>query len=158
MARRNLVRSLLAVSALVFSGSGALLALATTPAGAVDNQPITVTVRDTGFSDTNVHAVVGDRLIFQLDQGATQDHTLAWDGGNFQFKFDHNGNSSKTYPMNNPGVAHFYDIDHIHDPNGSAFAGTLTVTKAPAPPPVLSPYLIVTVAPPASVSPDTVMF
>jgi hypothetical protein len=148
MARRNLLRSLLAASVMVVSGSGALLAIATTPAGAVDNQ-ITVYVRDNGFSRTDVQARVGDQLIFQLDAAATQDHTLAWDRGQFQFKFDHTGNSSKScdggggvpsgssvcYPMNNPGVAHFYDMDHVHDPNGAVFAGTLNVTKAPPPPP-----------------------
>ena len=149
MARRNLLRSVLAASVMVVSGGGALLATAAAaPAGAVDNNRITVTVRDSGFSETNITARVGDQLIFVLDAAATQNHTLAWDRGQIQFKFDHNGNASKNcdggaggsgpyvcYPMNNHGQAHFYDIDHVRDPNGAAFAGTLTVTDAPPPPP-----------------------
>src|SRR5439155_26829196 len=67
MARRNLVRSVLAASVVVMSSVGGLIAAATTPAGAVDNIPITVYVRDNGFSDTTVDARVGDQLIFQLD-------------------------------------------------------------------------------------------
>src|SRR2546422_298550 len=43
---------------------------------------------------------------------------------------------SVCYPMTTPGgPAHFYDIDHVQDPNGAAFAGTLMVDKAPPPPP-----------------------
>src|SRR5256714_13276377 len=149
MARRNLLRSVLAASVMVVSGGGALLATAAAaPAGAVDNNRITVTVRDSGFSETNITARVGDQLIFVLDAAATQSHTLAWDRGQIQFKFDHNGNASKTcdggaggsgpyvcYPMNNHGQAHFYDNDHVRHPHGAALARTLTETHPPPPPP-----------------------
>jgi hypothetical protein len=149
MARRNLLRSLAAASLLAVT-SGALLAASTTPASAVDNVAIVVTVTDTGFSQTDIQARVGDRLIFRLDDAAQEPHTLAWDRGQLQFKFDHSGTasnrcdagagassgSSVCYPMNNPGgPAHFYDVDHVRGPNGAAFAGTLNVTDAPPQPP-----------------------
>ncbi|HEY0399504.1 MAG TPA: hypothetical protein VGF00_14005, partial [Acidimicrobiia bacterium] len=143
------MRSLAAASLLAVT-SGALLAGAATPAAAVDNNVITVTVTDSGFTQKDIQARVGDRLIFRLDDAAQEPHTLAWDRGQLQFRFDHSGNSSTScdagagassgtsvcYPMNNPGgPAYFYDIDHAQGPNGSAFAGTLHVAAAPPPPP-----------------------
>src|SRR4051812_28531877 len=78
MAGRNLLRSLAAASLLAVT-SGAALAVAVTPASAVDSNLITVTVTDAGFSQTAIDARVGDRLVFHLDDNAQQPHTLAWD-------------------------------------------------------------------------------
>lgn len=135
MARRNLLRSLAAASLLAVT-SGALLAGAAMPAAAVDNNIITVTVTDTGFSQNDIQARVGDHLIFRLDDNAQEPHTLAWDRGQIRFQFSRPGHTSTELPMNNAGKASFFDSDHVgpNDPPGP-FAGTLTVTDAPPQPP-----------------------
>lgn len=136
MARRNLLRSLAAASLLAVT-SGALLAGAATPAAAVDNNVITVTVTDSGFTQTDIQARVGDHLIFRLDDAAQEPHTLAWDGGQIRYQFSRPGRTSTELPMRNAGKAAFFDSDHVgpNDPNAGPFAGTLTVTDAPPPPP-----------------------
>lgn len=124
-------------SLLVLSGmSGAFVAA--TPADAADS--ITVYVRDDGFSQTNIQAREGDRLIFVLDAAATLDHSIAWERGYFEFQFSRPDRASKAYPEE-PGkglqagpTINFYDSSQLRGPGPhppGPFSGTLTVTKAP---------------------------
>jgi hypothetical protein len=139
MARGNFWRSLAAASLIVASGAAGMLAVSSLPAGAVDNIQITVYVTDNGFSQTNLSARVGDLLVFQLDGGARNAHTLAWEGGQIQFRFqngDPNRMSVKYGPLRQGPTIRFYDADSVSGPDVKGpFAGTLTVTNAPPPPP-----------------------
>lgn len=161
MARRNLLRSLAAASLLAVT-SGALLASAATPAAAVDNNVITVTVTDTGFNtgfnQNDIQARVGDHLIFRLDDSAQQPHTLAWDDGRIRYQFGRPDHTSMELPMNNAGKASFFDSEQPSPTYPGPFAGTLTVSDAPPQPPDTtssSTSTTVTTARPAPTSTST---
>ncbi|MDQ1517469.1 MAG: hypothetical protein QOE80_3299 [Actinomycetota bacterium] len=137
MARRNLLRSLATASLLALTGvGGAVFALPAAPAGA-ESVPIVVTVRDDGFSQTDIQARVGDHLIFQLDSVATRPHTLAWETGQLQYHFDRaRGNNTAQYGPLRAGRLRFFDSDTVAGPDaGPPFAGTLVVSDAPPQPP-----------------------
>jgi hypothetical protein len=131
------MRSLAAASLIVASGAAGTLAVSALPAGAVNNNQITVYVTDNGFSQTNIVARVGDQLTFQLDGGATRAHTLAWEDGQIHFSFQRPGREYVNYgPLRKGPTIRFYDSDSVPGPDAPApFAGTLTVTDAPPPPP-----------------------
>ena len=92
-----------------------------------------VTVRDDGFSQTDIQARVGDHLIFQLDSVATRPHTLAWETGQLQYHFDRaRGNNTAQYGPLRAGRLRFFDSDTVAGPDaGPPFAGTLVVSDAP---------------------------
>jgi hypothetical protein len=137
MARRNLLRSLATASLLVLTGAGGLVVAAPpAPAGAADAFPITVTVRDDGFSQTDIHAVAGSKLTFQLDAGAVRSHTLAWEQGQMTFRFNQQGRTYITYGPLRAGTLRFYDADAVSGPDvAGPYAGILTVSPSSPQPP-----------------------
>ena len=167
--RRNLVRSLLAASVLLMSACSALLASTAAPAAAADNNLVTVYLTDNGFSNVDVHARVGDQLLFVLGDPHAKDHTVTWDDGS---KIDDELNGRRqwvTYPMNHAGCAVFYDRPNYQsDPK--AFVGLLTVdgdtpTKCTFAPPTTTTTTVTTastttttrsaVVTPATIAPTT---
>ncbi len=77
MARRNLWRSLATASLLLVSTAAAGLMAA--PPASADNNYVIVNVSDSGFSPPTVNAKVGDPIIFMLQDGASDHHTITSD-------------------------------------------------------------------------------
>jgi plastocyanin len=150
MARRNLVRSWLAVSLLALTGAAAVLVAPAPPAGAVDNNYVDVLLTATGFIPATVYARPGDLVRFSLDTSdpnMTRNHTVTLEAGrcaslpnqlcekNFDdpsappvFRFS----TADTYPY----------FDRIARDAGNNVRGTIIVTNQPPvttstnPPPV----------------------
>lgn len=157
MARLNFVRTFCAASLWVLSSGGALLTTTASPAGAA--VPILVTISDTGFSQREVKAQVGDVLTFQLDSTSTRNHTVTFDGGELEFDFSqHPENSWTLPPLKHPGRATFYDRHNMRRRDRAAFIGTLVVTEAPDPsPPSTTPSTATTVTTTAPSSTTTTL-
>jgi predicted ribosomally synthesized peptide with SipW-like signal peptide len=135
LTRRKVLRSWLTATLLVLAGTTGVL-VASPSAEAADR--IVVYVRDDGFSQTDIHAIKGDELIFQLDDAAMKEHRLAWEAGYVGFQFSRqNRRTYVRYGPLNPGTLHFYDSSQLQGPGPhppGPFSGTLTVHEA-APPP-----------------------
>lgn len=80
MARRNLLRSLLAASLMALSGAGGLL-VAPLPAGAITNPDHRVMVYETKFSPDVLYARRGQTVQFDLAPGVSTDHTVTLENG-----------------------------------------------------------------------------
>ena len=84
MARRNLLRSWLAAWLLALTGAaGAMVVVAVpaSPAAAVDNNYVDVTVLDTAFNPTTVYARPGDIVRFTLGTNVSTQHTVTLETG-----------------------------------------------------------------------------
>lgn len=143
-------------SLLILSAVSATV-VAPSPASAANR--IVVHVRDDGFSQLNIEATEDDELIFQLDGGATLDHSIAWEAGWFEFEFSRPNRMWVRYgPLKHGPTIRFYDRKRLpgrgpHPPG--PFSGSLTVSKANAtpPPPAPSPTsTTVTSEPPTTVT------
>lgn len=83
MARRYLLRSLLAVSVMVVSGATGLLGGAPAPAGAAQGfEPdYRVTVYETKFSPSTIYARPAETVQFDLGAGVSTNHTVTLENG-----------------------------------------------------------------------------
>jgi hypothetical protein len=145
------------MAASVLALTAATPLLSAPASAAADSVTITVTVRDDGFSQTNIDARVGDYLIFRLDDAAVNSHTLAWDQGQIRFTFSHRpGSNWRRYGPLNEGTLQFYDAEQVTGyAAGGPFTGVLTVSNAPAPPPPPPPSSSTTTTVTAPPSNDT---
>lgn len=172
MARRNLLRSWLAASLLALTGAaGAMAAVAVpaSPAGAVDNNYVDVTVLETAFNPATVYARPGDIVRFTLGTGVSTQHTVTLEAGScngrpnqlcertfddthrtVMFRFS----SSDTYPY----------FDRIaRDAGNNDMRGTIVITDQPpvtsnTTPPTTAPRATTTTtaAPTATTEPGSI--
>lgn len=177
MARRNLLRSLLAASVMVVSGTTGLLVATPTPGGAAEAfvPDYRVTVYETKFSPSTIYARPAETVQFDLGPGVGTNHTVTLENGTCgnrpsrlcERTFD-DPNNPPVFRFSNYGEYRFYDRiareAGQHDMGGVIVImdnpppTTTSTTMAPPPPPPPPPTTTTTQASTTTTRPVTTTF